>query len=89
MFYYNITVFSYILHFVHYRYILHKEQVNPPTLGKRKRKVTLFINLGIFAFISESLIEFATFACNENSLFYEVLGQVNRTKQHALLNFKI
>ena len=88
MVYYNITVFSYILHFVHYRYILHKEQVNPPKVGKRKRKVTLFINLGIFAFISESLIEFATFACNEN-FFYDVLGEVNRTKQHVLLNFKI
>ena len=64
MVYYKITVFSYILHFVHYRYILHKEQVNPPKVGKRERKVTLFINLGIFPFISESLIEFATFACN-------------------------
>ena len=36
MIYYNITVFSYILHFVHYRDILRKEQVNQPKLGKRK-----------------------------------------------------
>ena len=89
MVYYKITIFSHIIHFVHYRDILHKEQVNPPKLGKRKLKATFFVNLGIFAFISESLIEFATFACNENSLFYEVLGQVNRTKQHVSLNFKI
>ena len=64
--------------------------MNKPPKLTEERKVTLFINLAIFAFISESLIEFAKFPCNENSLFYhQVLGEINRKKQHVLQHFKI
>ena len=38
----------------------------------------------------ESLIKFAKFPCNENSLFYhQALGEINRKKQHVLQHFKI
>ena len=80
MIYYNITVFSHTLQFDNYSDILHPEQANPSKLAEENEKVTLFINLAIFRVISEILIEFATFLCNENTLFYQVLGEVNRKK---------
>ena len=40
------------------------------------------IHLAIFTVISESLIKIATFPCNESPLFYQVLAEVNRKKQH-------
>ena len=52
----------------------------------------MFINLTIFAVVSDSLIEFAKFLCNESSLFYQTLGEVNRRTQYIqvlILSFMI
>ena len=88
MIYCNITVFfTFYIVFIA-RIFQHNEQAIKTS--QRKRKVTLFINLAIFAFISESLIQFAKGPCNENSLFYrQVLGEINRKKKHVLQHFKI
>ena len=88
MIYCNITIFfTFYIVFIA-RIFQHNEQATKTR--QRKRKATLFFNLAIFAFISESLIEFAKFPCNENSLFYrQVLGEINRKKQHVLQRFKI